>query len=101
MLAKASLFGVGNTHNCIHAQDTLRQLGAELIEIPAVPYKNPNNYVHVAARLAEALGDGVVYANQWDNLANRQVENVGSPFALIPLLFLPFYPSFDLLLHVV
>ncbi|MFQ5985386.1 MAG: cysteine synthase A [Alphaproteobacteria bacterium] len=55
--------------------DTLRLYGAEVREVPAVPYKDPNNYVHVAARLAEELAEtepnGALYANQWDNLANR------------------------------
>jgi cysteine synthase A len=57
-------------------KDTLRLCGAELREVPAVPYKNPNNYVHVAERLAKELAEaepcGVLYANQWDNLANRE-----------------------------
>jgi cysteine synthase len=56
-------------------KDMLRLCGAELREVPAVPYRDPNNYVHVAARLAEELAavepNGVLYANQWDNLANR------------------------------
>jgi cysteine synthase A len=56
-------------------KDMLRLCGAALREVPAVPYRDPNNYVHVAARLAEELAasepDGVLYANQWDNLANR------------------------------
>jgi cysteine synthase A len=56
-------------------KDMLRLCGAELREVPAVPFKNPNNYVHVAARLAEELGksepNGVLYADQWDNLSNR------------------------------
>jgi len=57
-------------------KDALRLLGAELHEVPAVPFKNPKNYVHVAARLAEKLAkaepNGVVYANQWENLANAE-----------------------------
>ena len=56
-------------------KDTLRLLGAELIEVPAVPYKNPNNYVKVSGRLAEQLArtepDGAIWANQFDNVANR------------------------------
>jgi len=56
-------------------KDALRLCGAELRTVPAVPYKNPDNYVHVAARTAKALEateqHGVLYANQWDNLANR------------------------------
>ncbi|APH74626.1 cysteine synthase A [Aquibium oceanicum] len=57
-------------------KDALRLLGAELIEVPAVPYKNPNNYVKVSGRLAEQLartsGSGAIWANQFDNTANRQ-----------------------------
>ncbi len=59
-------------------KDMLRLCGADLREVPAVPYKDPNNYIHVAARLADQLAeiepDGVLYANQWDNTANRQVH---------------------------
>ncbi len=59
-------------------KDTLRLLGAELVEVPAVPYKNPNNYVKYSARLAEALArtepNGAVWANQFDNVANRQAH---------------------------
>jgi len=59
-------------------KDMLRLCGADVREVPAVPYKDPNNYVHVAARLADQLAeiepDGVLYANQWDNTANRQVH---------------------------
>lgn len=57
-------------------KDALRVNGAELKEVPAVPFRDPNNYVHVAERMAEDLMDstanGVLYANQWDNLANRE-----------------------------
>jgi cysteine synthase A len=56
-------------------KDMLRLCGAELREVPAVPYKNPEHYVHVAERLARQLAQsersGVLYANQWDNLSNR------------------------------
>ncbi len=56
-------------------KDALRVLGAELIEVPAVPYKNPNNYVKVSGRLAEQLAaaepNGALWANQFDNVANR------------------------------
>ena len=56
-------------------KDALRLCGAELREVPAVPYKDPNNYVHIAARTAKELESteqhGVLYANQWDNRANR------------------------------
>jgi cysteine synthase A len=59
-------------------KDTLRLLGAELVEVPAVPYKNPNNYVKYSARLAEALAksepEGAIWANQFDNVANRQAH---------------------------
>ena len=47
----------------------LRLCGAELREVPAVPYRNPDNYVHVSERLAQELG--AFWANQWDNTANR------------------------------
>jgi cysteine synthase A len=56
-------------------KDTLRVMGAELIEVPAVPYKNPNNYVKVSGRLAAQLAssdpNGAIWANQFDNVANR------------------------------
>ena len=56
-------------------KDLLRLCGAELREVPAVPFKNPNNYVKVAERLAEEMAateaNGVLYANQWDNPSNR------------------------------
>jgi len=56
-------------------KDALRVLGAELIEVPAVPYKNPNNYVKISGRLAEQLArtepNGAIWANQFDNVANR------------------------------
>ncbi|MGI9424040.1 MAG: cysteine synthase A [Hyphomicrobiaceae bacterium] len=56
-------------------KDTLRLLGARLVEVPAVPYRNPNNYVKYSARLAEALAasepNGAIWANQFDNTANR------------------------------
>jgi len=56
-------------------KDTLRLIGAELIEVPAVPYKNPNNYVKVSGRLAAQLAEsdpnGAIWANQFDNIANR------------------------------
>jgi len=57
-------------------KDALRLLGAELLEVPAVPYKNPNNYVKLSGRLAEQLAktepNGAIWANQFDNLANRE-----------------------------
>ena len=60
----------------IEKRSALLGMGAELRLVPAVPYKDPNNYVHQARRLAEELAGsvpgGVLYANQWDNLANRE-----------------------------
>jgi cysteine synthase A len=50
-------------------KDMLRLCGAELREVPAVPYKDPGNYVHVSERLAKEMG--AFWANQWDNTANR------------------------------
>ena len=53
-------------------------MGAELIEVPAVPYANPNNYVKLSGRLAESLSKtekhGAIWANQFDNIVNRQVH---------------------------
>lgn len=57
-------------------KDMLRLAGAELIEVPAVPYKDPNNYVKYSGRLAEELAakepNGAIWANQFDNVANRE-----------------------------
>ena len=57
-------------------KDALRLSGAELIEVPAVPYSNPNNYVKLSERLAlrlqEERPEGAVWANQFDNTANRR-----------------------------
>ncbi|WP_448952367.1 cysteine synthase A [Labrys neptuniae] len=64
-------------------KDMLRLAGAELVEVPAVPYANPNNYVKVSGRLAAELAKtepgGAVWANQFDNVANRQahIETTG------------------------
>ncbi|WP_444463090.1 cysteine synthase A [Rhodobacter capsulatus] len=59
-------------------KDMLRLAGAELVQVPAAPYSNPNNYVRYSGRLAEALAEtepnGVVWANQFDNTANRQAH---------------------------
>jgi cysteine synthase len=59
-------------------KDTLRLLGAQLVEVPAVPYRNPNNYVKYSARLSEALNAsepaGAIWANQFDNVANRNAH---------------------------
>ncbi len=64
-------------------KDMLRLQGAELVEVPAVPYANPNNYVKLSGRLAERLAkeraEGAIWANQFDNVANREahVETTG------------------------
>lgn len=64
-------------------KDAIRLLGAELVEVDAVPYSNPDNYVRYSGRLAEELNAkepaGAVWANQFDNVANRQahVETTG------------------------
>lgn len=64
-------------------KDALRLGGAELIEVPAKPYRDPNNYIKVSGRLAEKLNNelpnGAVWANQFDNVANRQahIETTG------------------------
>ena len=63
-------------------KDMLRLCGVALKEVPAVPYKDPNNYVHVAERLAQEMAktetNGVLYANQWDNTANRRAHLEGT-----------------------
>ena len=64
-------------------KDMLRLAGAELVQVPAAPYSNPNNYVRYSGRLAASLAqtepNGAVWANQFDNVANRQahVETTG------------------------
>jgi cysteine synthase len=59
-------------------KDALRLLGAQLIEVPAVPYRDPNNYVKVSERLAKQLAKddpkAAIWANQFDNVANRQAH---------------------------
>ncbi len=59
-------------------KDMIRLAGAELVQVPAAPYKNPNNYVRYSERLAEQLAqsepNGVIWANQFDNVANRQAH---------------------------
>jgi cysteine synthase A len=63
-------------------KDTLRLYGAELVEVPALPYSNPNNYQHVAKRLAEQLRksepNGVLFADQWNNLDNPKAHYVST-----------------------
>ena len=64
-------------------KDMIRLAGAELVQVPAAPYKNPNNYVRYSERLARELAktepNGAVWANQFDNVANRQahIETTG------------------------
>ncbi|ALI56008.1 cysteine synthase A [Celeribacter marinus] len=64
-------------------KDMIRLAGAELVQVPAAPYKNPNNYVRYSERLAKELArttnEGVIWANQFDNVANRQahIETTG------------------------
>lgn len=59
-------------------KDAVRSFGAELVEVPAAPYRNPNNFVHVSNRLAEQLAktepNGAIWAQQFDNVANRQAH---------------------------
>ena len=63
-------------------KDTLRLCGAELIEVPAVPYANPNNYVKLSGRLAAQMAkterNGAIWANQFDNVANRDAHFEGT-----------------------
>ncbi|MAY61400.1 MAG: cysteine synthase A [Rhizobiales bacterium] len=59
-------------------KDAIRLMGAELVEVPAAPYKNPNNYVRVSGRLAAQIAatdpNGAIWANQFDNVANRNAH---------------------------
>jgi cysteine synthase A len=59
-------------------KDMLRLAGANLVQVPAVPYRNPNNYVHysgrLAAKMAESEPEGAIWAQQFDNVANRQAH---------------------------
>src|ERR671931_970864 len=63
-------------------KDMLELCGAELVQVPAVPYSNPNNYQHVGRRLAEELKknepNGVIFADQWNNLDNRKAHYVST-----------------------
>lgn len=63
-------------------KDALRSCGVELIEVPALPYKNPDNYIRYSGRLAEEYAakepNGAIWANQFDNIANRQAHVVGT-----------------------
>jgi cysteine synthase A len=63
-------------------KDMLRLAGAELVQVPAAPYSNPNNYVRYSGRLAERLAqsepNGAIWANQFDNVANRQAHIEGT-----------------------
>jgi len=59
-------------------KDMIRLAGAELVQVPAAPYRNPNNYVRYSGRLAEEMArnsnEGVIWANQFDNTANREAH---------------------------
>jgi cysteine synthase len=63
-------------------KDALRLFGAELVEVPAVPYSDPNNYQHIGRRLADKLREsepnGVLYSDQWNNLDNRKAHYVST-----------------------
>src|SRR5690242_7790785 len=63
-------------------KDALRLYGAELVEVPALPFSNPNNYQHVGRRLADELRktekNGVIFADQWNNLDNRKAHYVST-----------------------
>jgi cysteine synthase A len=63
-------------------KDMLRLCGAQLVEVPALPYSNPDNYQHVGRRLAEQLRkgepNGVLFADQWNNLDNRKAHYVST-----------------------
>ena len=63
-------------------KDMLRLCGAELVQVPAVPYSNPNNYQHIGRRLADELRksepNGVIFADQWNNLDNRKAHYVST-----------------------
>ena len=63
-------------------KDMLRLCGAELVEVPALPFSNPNNYQHVGRRLAEEMKktekNGVIFADQWNNLDNRKAHYVST-----------------------
>jgi cysteine synthase A len=63
-------------------KDMLRLCGADLVEVPALPYSNPNNYQHIARRLADELRKtetkGVLFADQWNNLDNRKAHYVST-----------------------
>jgi cysteine synthase A len=63
-------------------KDMLRLAGAELVEVPAVPFANPNNYQHIGRRLAQELRkserNGVIFADQWNNLDNRKAHFVST-----------------------
>ena len=75
-------------------KDALRLLGAELVEVPAKPYRDPNNYVKLSGRLAEKLArenpNGAIWANQFDNTANMDADVLTKPLTMANLLY--FYP---------
>jgi cysteine synthase A len=63
-------------------KDMLRLCGAEFVQVPAVPYSNPNNYQHIGRRIAQELRksepNGVIFADQWNNLDNRRAHYVST-----------------------
>ena len=63
-------------------KDMLRLAGAELVEVPAVPFGNPNNYQHIGRRMAQELRksepNGVIFADQWNNLDNRKAHFIST-----------------------
>ncbi len=61
----------------VEKMDTLRALGAELVLVPAAPYSNPGHFVHTSRRIAEET-ENAVWANQFDNIANRRAHIVGT-----------------------
>ena len=74
-------------------KDMLRLSGAELKEVPAVPYRDPQNYIKISGRLAEELNqndpNGAIWANQFDNVANRQAHYAVS-YTHLPLPTTPY-----------
>ena len=65
----------------LEKKDALRQLGARLVEVPARPYRDPDNYIRISGRLAKELG--AVWCNQFDNTANRDAHIVTPPRSYI------------------
>ena len=72
--------------------DTLRALGAELVLVPAAPFSNPGHFVHTSRRIAEETA-GAVWANQFDNTANRRAHIVGTAEEILYLLGILLHPG--------